>query len=85
MANIPWRSRHWWHQVGRPQRLALLVGVAVTLVALRAVGRTAQSRAWLYWDSGGIAFCQFGVFLAGYLPVGYPCDVAYHAGIYNYQ
>ncbi|MFD2718409.1 ArnT family glycosyltransferase [Hymenobacter monticola] len=31
--------RHWWHQVGRPQRLALLVGVVVTLVRLSLVGK----------------------------------------------
>lgn len=54
------------------------------LMALRAVGRTAQSCAWLYLSGGGIALAHFGIFLAGYLPVDYPCDVAYRAGIYSY-
>ena len=55
------------------------------LVALRAAGRTAQLRAWLYLGGGSIALGHFGLFLAGYLPVDYPCDIAYRAGIYNYQ
>ena len=55
------------------------------LVALRAVGHTAQSRAWLYLGGGGMALAHFGIFLADYLPVDYPCDVAYRAGIYNYR
>ncbi|WP_216726726.1 hypothetical protein [Hymenobacter siberiensis] len=55
------------------------------LVALRAAGRMVQSRAWLYWGSGSIALGHFGVFLVGYLAVDYPCDVAYRAGIFDYQ
>lgn len=31
--------RHWWYQVGRPQRLALLVGVVVTLACLSLIGK----------------------------------------------
>ena len=55
------------------------------LVPLRAAGRTVQSRVWLYWGGSSIAIGHFGVFLVGYLAVDYPCDVAYRAGIYNYQ
>ncbi|MEL5995600.1 hypothetical protein [Hymenobacter segetis] len=54
------------------------------LVALRTVGRPRQPRTWLYWGSGGIALWHFGVFVASYLPIDYPCDVAYRADIYDY-
>ncbi|WP_460610132.1 hypothetical protein [Hymenobacter terrigena] len=55
------------------------------LVALRAVGRTGSGHVWRYLGGGGVALAHFGIFLAGYLPVDYPCDVAYRAGIYDYQ
>lgn len=55
------------------------------LVALRAVGRPAQVRTGLYLGGGAIALGYFALFLVGYLPVDYPCDIAYRAGIYDYR
>jgi hypothetical protein len=55
------------------------------LVALRVAGRTERFRVWLYWGGGSVGLVHFGIFLVGYLPVDYPCDVAFRAGIYDYQ
>ena len=57
------------------------------LVALRAVDHTAQSRAWFYLGGGGMAIAHithFEMFLVGYLPIEYLCDMAYRACIYSY-
>ncbi|GAB2863213.1 hypothetical protein GCM10027044_24690 [Hymenobacter ruber] len=54
------------------------------LVAVRAFSRARGARSWLYLGLGGGALAHFGIFLTGYLPVDYPCDVAYRAGIYDY-
>lgn len=60
----------------------IIMGV---LVALRVGGHTEQIRTWLYWGTGSIGLAHFGIFLASYLRVDYPCDVAYRNGVFDYQ